>query len=140
MRGTRLTVLVIASAALFHGCSSDDRVASSNGPSKADASNDASKSDASSDAPRAPAEGGAVVTVPGGKIQGDTDGATRRFRGIPYAKPPVGALRWKPPAPPDAWSDTLQATDFGPQCAQPSWIQGPESDTEDCLTLNVWTP
>jgi len=68
----------------------------------------------------------------------------RIFRGIPYAAPPVGDLRWRPPAPPAAWKGLRDATRFGPVCPQLPRTglyraaSGPQS--EDCLTLNVWAP
>src|ERR1051326_8383318 len=58
-----------------------------------------------------------VLQLKNGKVQGDIDRGTRRFRGIPYAKPPVGDLRWKPPAPVEAWSGVLKAADFKSECA-----------------------
>jgi para-nitrobenzyl esterase len=85
-------------------------------------------------------QAGTLIQLQSGQVQGDTDAGSRRFRGIPYAKPPVGALRWKPPEPAEPWSNVLQALDYANACAQPLWVQGPESDTEDCLYLNVWTP
>jgi para-nitrobenzyl esterase len=85
-------------------------------------------------------QSGTLLELEGGRVQGDTDGGARRFRGIPYAKPPVGALRWKPPQAAAPWSGVLPALDYASACAQPAWVQGPESDTEDCLYLNVWTP
>lgn len=68
--------------------------------------------------------------------------------GIPYAAPPVGALRWKAPQPPAPWSGTLEATTLGNVCPQlgnrlsGTGVQNPNRITgdEDCLTLNVWTP
>ena len=65
------------------------------------------------------------------------------FLGIPYAAPPVGALRWAPPSPAAAWSSPRDASAFGPSCAQvvdpeESTSTGPQS--EDCLSLNVWAP
>lgn len=62
------------------------------------------------------------------------------YKGIPYAAPPVGALRWRPPAPPLAWSGVRKADHFGAACPQPGGDMArgmPQS--EDCLTLNVWT-
>ena len=65
------------------------------------------------------------------------------FEGIPYARPPVGELRWKPPQPPEPWSGTLMATEYGPVAPQTVDALEPSSQleqSEDCLSLNVWTP
>jgi len=81
-----------------------------------------------------------------GKIQGyvSSDGQIRIFKGIPYAAPPVGQLRWKPPQPVAKWHGTRQATSFGYHCMQPKiyadMIFHDPGQSEDCLTLNVWTP
>lgn len=64
------------------------------------------------------------------------------FKGIPFAAPPVGANRWKAPQPVDPWTETRDATSFGPECPQMSLITraySPKSN-EDCLYLNLWTP
>lgn len=66
------------------------------------------------------------------------------FKGIPYAAPPVGELRWKPPQPVASWTEPLECTGFGPSCPQPSqaelfYLNAGETD-EDCLYLNVWSP
>ncbi|KAJ5860889.1 uncharacterized protein N7529_008199 [Penicillium soppii] len=71
--------------------------------------------------------------------------AAANFPGIPYAAPPTGSRRWTPPKKPDSWTETLNATAFGPQCAQPYsdagiFSSGKNSTSEDCLTLNIWTP
>jgi para-nitrobenzyl esterase len=69
----------------------------------------------------------------------------RTYKGIPFAAPPVGDLRWAPPKPPAAWKDVRQATSFGNACPQTSYPTGsvyyhdPEPMSEDCLYLNVWT-
>jgi para-nitrobenzyl esterase len=68
------------------------------------------------------------------------------FKGIRYAQPPTGELRWKPPVPATAWTEPRPAHDFGSACIQPSSPPGsiysdhPASNSEDCLFLNVWQP
>jgi para-nitrobenzyl esterase len=73
-------------------------------------------------------------------VQGEIDGGTRRFLGIPFAAPPVGELRWRPPAPPIPWEGVREAKQFGGRCAQTGSILTLPSEEEDCLYLNVWTP
>ena len=79
-----------------------------------------------------------------GVVEGKQDGQVRAYLGIPYAAPPVGALRWREPMPAASWKGVRQATTFGPHCMQAPFFAdmvfrdpGP---SEDCLTLNVWTP
>jgi para-nitrobenzyl esterase len=71
-------------------------------------------------------------------------GSIRTFLGIPYAAPPVGDLRWKPPAPAPKWSGVRPATSFGSRCMQAriysDMIFRDPGISEDCLYLNVWTP
>ncbi len=67
------------------------------------------------------------------------DGAVVEWRAVPYAAPPVGDLRWRPPAPPDPWVGVRVATDFAPECLQPG-IEAPVEGSEDCLYLNVTAP
>ena len=89
-----------------------------------------------------------TVQAPAGDLQGVAQttpgGLARAFLGIPYAAPPVGDLRWKPPAPALAWKGVRQATSFGSRCMQLAlyddmYFRDP-GVSEDCLTLNVWTP
>jgi para-nitrobenzyl esterase len=74
----------------------------------------------------------------------DSDNSVRIFKGIPYAAPPVGNLRWKEPQPPARWSGVRKADAFGARCYQPSlfsdMIFRDAAMSEDCLFLNVWTP
>ena len=83
---------------------------------------------------------GLVVTTVGGAVRGKVVAATGEFLGIPYAAPPVGALRWQPPRPPAPWPGVRQATSYAPHCPQPSSSFGVASTSEDCLYLNVFTP
>src|SRR5450830_255270 len=79
-----------------------------------------------------------------GKVKGQLGSCgTLVFRGIPYARPPVGEFRFKPPQPPKPWSDTFKAVMFGPVAPQTKNQIGSastEEQSEDCLSLNVWTP
>lgn len=79
-----------------------------------------------------------VVCTQQGAVQGIVENGTRAFKGIPYAQPPVGPLRWRPPAPPRPWQGVRGAAQFGAVCPQ---LAGQDVvGQEDCLTLNVWTP
>lgn len=79
-----------------------------------------------------------------GKRVGD-DGQVRVYKGIPFAAPPVGKLRWQPPQPPAAWEGMRACTEFGSVCPQNPYPAGsiyaqpPQPQSEDCLYLNVWT-
>ena len=77
-----------------------------------------------------------VVATTAGQVRGLVDGATHAFRGIPYAQPPVGPLRFAAPVAHDAWDDVRDAVEFGPPAPQP----GRMTPTDEWLTLNVWTP
>jgi para-nitrobenzyl esterase len=83
---------------------------------------------------------GTLITLGDGQLQGEVVGNSRRFLGIPFARPPVGDLRWKAPAPNDPWTGVRDATQFGDRCAQLGSILNKASDAEDCLYLNVWVP
>jgi para-nitrobenzyl esterase len=81
-----------------------------------------------------------------GKVQGkmSADGQARDFLGIPFAAPPIGPLRWKPPQPAAKWHGVRHATSFGSRCMQQEhyadMVFRDPGESEDCLTLNVWTP
>jgi para-nitrobenzyl esterase len=90
--------------------------------------------------PRPPADP-AVVQTASGAVRGVVAPDYRLFAGIPYAAPPVGPLRWKPPAPALPWPGVRDATHPGPRCMQDtSDLEMGRKTSEDCLTLNVWTP
>ncbi len=87
-----------------------------------------------------------IVRVEQGRLRGtlSKDGQVAAFKGIPYAAPPVGPLRWRPPQRPDEWSGIREATAFAPNAPQFSlapnslYAGGHERQSEDCLYLNVW--
>ncbi|SDA35587.1 carboxylesterase/lipase family protein [Sphingomonas sp. NFR15] len=84
-----------------------------------------------------------VVNIAQGRLEGTTTRGVSVFKAIPYAAPPVGDLRWRAPQPPRTWPGVRAATAFGPVCPQaPVGWAGHDLDrtSEDCLTLNVWTP
>ena len=84
------------------------------------------------------------VKIEGGLIQGTVEAGLTVYRGIPFAAPPLGDLRWRAPEPAAKWDGVKQAASFGPRCVQgtggpPGAAPGPAT-SEDCLYLNVWTP
>src|ERR1700733_3775574 len=90
-----------------------------------------------------------VVSVVQGRLRGVWREDLWSFSGIPYARAPVGDLRWRPPLEPEAWSEIRDASTFGPIAPQaaavpgitsPSDPEASEPHSEDCLFLNVWTP
>ena len=86
-----------------------------------------------------------TVRVDGGEVAGVIADGVHVFKGIPFAAPPVGDLRWKAPQPVLPWSGVRNADTFGPQCVQTPYPAGsvytmaPAPQSEDCLYLNVWT-
>jgi para-nitrobenzyl esterase len=81
-----------------------------------------------------------IVPTESGLVQGVIEGDVRGFRGIPFAAPPVGDLRWRPPATPAQWSGIRDASTFGNVCPQLGNIfSGNFVGNEDCLVLNVYT-
>src|SRR6187200_3424877 len=89
----------------------------------------------------------AIVETASGKIRGRSVDGVTTFRGIPYAVPPFGANRLRPPKPVVAWTGVRDALDWGPKPPQlpypPPWdVLIPERGPlgEDCLNLNIWTP
>jgi para-nitrobenzyl esterase len=85
--------------------------------------------------------GAPIVATNDGAVRGMTAGTVDEFLGIPYAAPPTGNLRWRPPQPPAPWWGVRDATQFAPSCPQPPSPFAPAGPmSEDCLYLNVYTP
>ncbi len=80
----------------------------------------------------------APVQVKAGLVQGQIQDGLTVYKGIPFAAPPVGELRWRAPQPVDQWQGVKQATEFGPAPMQGG--NPPSGKREDCLYLNIWTP
>jgi para-nitrobenzyl esterase len=84
------------------------------------------------------------VKLDTGVVEGKMQGTVQTFLGIPYAVPPVGELRWRPPAPAEKWMGVRKATKFGARCMQGNvygdMVFRDPGPSEDCLTLNVWAP
>lgn len=85
-----------------------------------------------------PAAPGTVLTR-SGPVAGLLEGGVWRYLGLPYAAPPLGALRWRPPEAPEPWTAPRPSHAFGPACPQYDEA-GQVIGSEDCLTLNVWAP
>ena len=121
----------------------------------------ANRGGSAQEAAPAPSAGRPTVATKLGQLEGVMDDGVRVFRGIPFAAPPVGPLRWQSPQPAAAWKGVRDASKFGPNCPSPAGvgrnsgkaeksIHGPGYDvwfakmdkggSEDCLTLNVWAP
>ena len=92
---------------------------------------------------------GSIVETVAGPVRGEVENGIHAFRGVPFAAPPVGALRWRPPQPPAPWRRPRDATSFGSNCPQNPIVIGTGlarldevrgGQSEDCLHLNVWTP
>jgi para-nitrobenzyl esterase len=84
-----------------------------------------------------------LVQASAGPVQGLNNHGVYEYLGIPYAQPPVGDLRWQPPQPYSHWTETREATHFGPTCAQITTLgafAGPPNSNEDCLYLNIFSP
>ena len=96
----------------------------------------------------AQSERGPVVLTPSGELEGawaDAEAGVSVFKGVAFAQPPVGDLRWRPPLAVEPWDGTRAATEFGPACWQARnaddspYARGELPRSEDCLTLNLWT-
>ena len=86
--------------------------------------------------------GGPLVRTAEGPVRGLVNNGVYEFKGVPYAAPPTGELRWRPPQPVTHWQEPLDATSFANTCSQVTTLgvfASPASITEDCLYLNVFT-
>lgn len=84
-----------------------------------------------------------IIETATGKVQGYIDKGSKIFKGIPYAEPPIGDLRFKPTVEKESWKGILDTTKFGPVAPQAVSFFTPKPappQNEDCLTINVWTP
>jgi len=79
-----------------------------------------------------------IVCTEQGAIHGAIEGQTLAFKGIPYARPPLGTLRWKPPVPPMPWEGVREGSRYAAMC--PQLVGQQVRGDEDCLYVNVWRP
>lgn len=82
----------------------------------------------------------AMVATQQGRLLGHTDETAWVWKGVPFAKPPVGNLRWRAPQPPQPWQGTRDAAAFADRCSQFVFREGKLGGSEDCLYLNIWRP
>jgi para-nitrobenzyl esterase len=81
-----------------------------------------------------------AVKVEGGLVQGVAEGDLAVYKGIPFAAPPIGDLRWRAPQPVTPWSGVRNVDKYAPACVQSMGGPPPSGVSEDCLYLNIWTP
>jgi para-nitrobenzyl esterase len=91
-------------------------------------------------APNALAQATPKVQTTLGPVEGRLDGEVSAFTGIPYAEPPVASRRFRAPEPKRPWTSVFDATKPGPLCPQAARMSGAVVGSEDCLTVNVWSP
>jgi para-nitrobenzyl esterase len=125
-------------------CGDDDNATTNGGDASPTTKDAATQGDASaggdSTSDLGKPQEGLTIATEDGRVQGDMAGKSRLFLKIPYAKPPLGDLRWKAPVKNDAWKGVRHETKFSDACAQNASSGSPASASEDCLYLNVWSP
>ncbi len=135
-----LSLPLVLGVLLPIGCSTNDPAGTGAGGSTS-----SSASTGSGGAGGGPACSSEVEPAPGvvlterGAVKGIKKGKTWAYKGIPFAAPPTGELRWKRPVEHACWQGALAATDFGPACMQLDEM-GKVKGEEDCLSVNVWVP
>ena len=134
MRGSVSFSLLLLGSVLAVGCG-DGGTSGTGGSGTGGTSTGGSGGAGGSTATAAPL----TVDTDKGAVQGTLSGTTRAFLGVPFAAPPTGDLRWKPPAPHAAWNDTFDASTKGRVCTQMASLSNnlDAKSGEDCLTLNV---
>ncbi|WP_339878773.1 carboxylesterase family protein [uncultured Algoriphagus sp.] len=81
-----------------------------------------------------------IVKISSGSLRGATERDVTSFKGIPFAAPPVGEFRWRPPQPVTSWEGVKNATEYCADCPQRQWPGATSKISEDCLFLNIWKP
>jgi para-nitrobenzyl esterase len=134
--------IIVLSALLASalGCGDDDSAGAGGSPDAAAAATDVVAGDAGDTTGSSAGADGLRVTLDDGIVQGEQLEGARRYLAIPFAKPPLGDLRWKAPEPNDPWDGVRHQTEFVAGCPQLADQGAPASDNEDCLYLNVWAP
>tara|TARA_R110002049_G_scaffold212090_3_gene383083 strand:- start:1425 stop:3032 length:1608 start_codon:yes stop_codon:yes gene_type:complete len=81
-----------------------------------------------------------ILKISSGSLRGATEGDVTSFKGIPFAAPPVGEFRWRPPQAVKPWEGVRNATEYCADCPQRTWPGSTAKTSEDCLFLNIWKP
>lgn len=144
MHTTRWFSLFSMASALFMGCGDDSNSTSASSSASSSSSSSSSGTGGSGGGSGArcnvsPTSEAGVVALDSGLVRGTKESSSWVFKGIPYATPPLGDKRWKPPELAACWPEVRDANAFGAACPQLDKSKQPVGN-EDCLTLNVWTP
>jgi para-nitrobenzyl esterase len=146
MKPSSRNFLLVASIAAIGGCTSPSLTGPTDNPDPSGSNSGSNSGSANGSAaptpacPVAPSTDPLVVATDRGLVKGVQAGTGFAFLGIPYAAPPVGSLRFMPPQSAACRSDVFDASNFGNICAQWNTAWGGLVGSEDCLSINVWTP